>query len=165
MKIAIISDTHDNLATLDKFLAYIAKNPVGAIIHCGDIAEGETLTRLAKNFPGEILVAFGNMDYRDSVCAAIKKSSRITLFDSFGQTEFNGIKIGFCHHKETGLAIFKKEKFDFIFYGHTHKPWLENIDGCCFANPGTLAGMFYKATFAILDIETRKLELKIVDRL
>jgi len=115
MKIAIISDTHDNLATLDKFLAYIAKNPVGAIIHCGDIAEGETLTRLAKNFPGEILVAFGNMDYRDSVCAAIKKSSRITLFDSFGQTEFNGIKIGFCHHKETGLAIFKKEKFDLYF--------------------------------------------------
>jgi len=179
MRLAIISDTHDNLATLDKFLAFIRENPVKYVIHCGDIAEGETLKRLADNFDGpplpgarlarmggKILVAFGNMDYRDSVERVVKKMpDKITLFNDFGQAELGGLKIGFCHHKETALAILKNQKFDFIFYGHTHKPWLETIDNCQLANPGTLAGMFYKATFAILNTETKKLDLKIVERL
>jgi len=166
MKIAIISDTHDNLATLDKFIRFIEKNPAKAVIHCGDIAEGGTLRHLADKFDGKIFAAFGNMDYRDSVEAAAKKcGGKIILFDDFGQAEFDGIKIGFCHHKETALRHCRGEKFNFIFYGHTHKPWIEKIETCQLANPGTLAGMFYLATFAILDTQTSKLELKILSRL
>jgi len=166
MKIAIISDTHDNLATLDKFLAYIKENPVGAIIHCGDIAEGETLTQLAKNFSGPILAVFGNMDYRESVENAAKKyPGQIQLFKNFGQAEIGGLKIGFCHFPESAKTHAKESNFDFVFYGHTHKPWLEKISRCRLVNPGTLAGMFYPATFATLDADTKKLELKIVSRL
>lgn len=165
MKIAVISDTHDNLATLDKFLAYIEKNPVEAVIHCGDIAEGDTLEHIAKKFPGPVLAVFGNMDYRQSVTKAAKKYPKIKLFESFGQVEFNGLKIGFCHFPELAKKYCQNQKFDYIFYGHTHKPWLENINGCPLANPGTLAGMFYQATFAILDTDTDKLDLKIVSRL
>ncbi len=177
MKVAIISDTHDNLATLDKFLAYIKKNPVEAVIHCGDIAEGATMERLAKNFPGNILAVFGNMDYRDTVETAAKKfPGQIRLFKSFGWAEIGGLAIGFCHFIEIAKdqcqnpnkenpESFQRKNFDFIFYGHTHKPWLEEINGCQLANPGTLAGMFYQATFAILETETKKLDLKIVSRL
>jgi putative phosphoesterase len=177
MRLAIISDTHDNLATLDKFLAYIKDNPVDTVIHCGDIASGETLERLAKGFGGQILAAFGNMDYRESVKKIAKKyPEKIKLFENFGSAEFNNVKIGFCHHKETALQYcqnltegnsgrFGGKKFDFIFYGHTHKPWLETVNDCQLTNPGTLAGMFYQATFAILDTETKKLDLKIVSRL
>ena len=166
MEIAIISDTHDNLATLDKFLAYAQKNRVEIVIHCGDIAQGETLKRLADNFDGKVLAALGNMDYRDSVQAVAKKlPGKITLFENFGQIELDKVKIGFCHHKEIAVVYCEKQKFDLIFYGHTHKPWIENINGCQLANPGTLAGMFYKATFAVLDTKTRKLDLKIIERL
>lgn len=176
MKIAVISDTHDNLATLDKFLAYIKKNPVDAVIHCGDIAEGATLEKIAKNFSGNILAVFGNMDYRESVeTAAQKFPGQIQLFKNFGQTEIGGLKIGFCHFPETAKRACeasqenpdycRKNKFDFVFYGHTHKPWIEEINGCQVANPGTLAGMFYKAAFAVLDADTKKLELKLIERL
>ena len=166
MKIAIISDTHDNLATLDKFLGFIKKNPVETVIHCGDIAEGDTLKHLAKGYGGKILVAFGNMDYRDTVESAAKKlPDKVTLFANFGQAEIGGLKIGFCHHKEAALEYCHTRRFDFIFYGHTHRPWIEDIDGCQLANPGTLAGMFYKATFAMLDTETKKLDLKLVERI
>ena len=166
MKIAIISDTHDNLATLDKFLAYIEQNPVGLVIHCGDIADGITLERLAKNFRGKIMAVFGNMDYRDTVEKSVKKfPQQIKLFESLGETEVDGLKIGFCHHKENALQCCQNKKFDYFFYGHTHKPWLETVGDCQLANPGTLAGMFYKATFATLDTQTKKLDLKIVERL
>lgn len=166
MKIAIISDTHDNLATLDKFLAHIKENPVEVVIHCGDIADGITLERLAKNFSGEILAVFGNMDYRQNIQEAAQKyPGQIQLFSSFGQAEIGGLKIGFCHFPEAAKRACQDRKFDFVFYGHTHKPWLENINGCQLANPGTLAGMFYQATFAILETGTKKIDLKIVNRL
>ena len=166
MKIAIISDTHDNLATLDKFLDYAKQYPIAATIHCGDIASGETLERLVKNFSGKVFTAFGNMDYRPSVKITAKNyPQKITLFEDFGQMEFDGLKIGFCHYREIALLRCQKQKFDFIFYGHTHKPWIESVNGCQLANPGTLAGMFYQATFAILETQTKKLDLKIVSRL
>jgi len=166
MKIAIISDTHDNLATLDKFLAYINKNPVGAVIHCGDIADGATLKHLAKNFSGDILAVLGNMDYRDSIENAAKKyPGKIKLFKNFGQAEIGGLSVGFCHFPETAKTRAEENNFDFVFYGHTHKPWRERIKDCHLANPGTLAGMFYQATFAMLDTGTQNLELKIVSRL
>jgi predicted phosphodiesterase len=51
MKLAIISDTHDNLANLEKFLTSWAKeNRIETIIHCGDIASGDTVEFLAKQF-------------------------------------------------------------------------------------------------------------------
>jgi len=162
-RVAIISDTHDNLATLDKFLAYIKQNPVQIVIHCGDIAEGNTLAHLAKNYEGPIMAAFGNMDYRETITTAAKKYPKVQLFENFGRVEIGGLKIGFCHFPE--LAKKNCPGYDFVFYGHTHKPWLETVGNCHLANPGTLAGMFYQATFAVLDAKTRRLELKIVARL
>ncbi len=176
MKVAIISDTHDNLATLDKFIAYAKENGILAVIHCGDIADGITLKRLAKKFSGQILAVFGNMDYHESLETAARKfPGQIQLFKNFGRTEIGGLKIGFCHFPETAKRACEtpqenhdysqENKFDFVFYGHTHKPWIEEINGCKVANPGTLAGMFYKAAFAVLDADTKKLELKLIEKL
>lgn len=170
---AIISDTHDNLATLDKFLDFAGNIFVGTIIHCGDIASGETLERIADKFDGNILAAFGNMDYRESVMETAKKfPGKITLFEDFGQASLGGLKIGFCHHRESGLEYCKKGRFDYIFYGHSHKPWQETVprpnsgsSSCQLANPGNLAGLIYKATFATLDTKTKQLALHLVERL
>jgi predicted phosphodiesterase len=57
------------------------------------------------------------------------------------------------------------ENFDFYFFGHSHWPFLKKEGNCYLANPGNLAGLFYKATFAILDIKTRKLKLKILEKI
>lgn len=166
MKIAIISDSHDNLATLAKFFDFIKKNPVEVIIHCGDVAQSETMTYIAKQFDGHIYVCEGNMDYDHELeYAAAKFPEKISYFKNFGQAKIDGLIIGFCHHKETAVSQCKNGKFDFVFYGHTHKPWLETMNGCFLANPGNLSGTFYKATFAILDTKTKNLSLKIIDQL
>ena len=54
---------------------------------------------------------------------------------------------------------------DNIFYGHNHKPWEQTMGKTKLVNPGTLAGMFYKASFAVLDLEKSKLELIILERI
>ncbi len=57
----------------------------------------------------------------------------------------------------------KRPDLDIIFYGHTHKPWIEEQNQIKIVNPGTLGGVFQKATFALYDTGDRKLELKILE--
>jgi len=57
------------------------------------------------------------------------------------------------------------ENFDFYFFGHTHYPFLKKEKNCFLANPGNLAGLYFKASFALLDTETKKLELKILEKI
>lgn len=166
MRLAIISDSHDNLATLAKFLNFADKNGVETILHCGDVAEAETLEYLTKKFSGKIYVSEGNMDYGHRLEKAAEKfPDQVYYFKDFGRIKIDGLSIGLSHFKETAAAHCKDGKLDFVFYGHTHKPWQETVYGCLLSNPGNLAGMFYKATFATLDTKTKKLDLKIVENL
>ncbi|HOX29793.1 MAG TPA: YfcE family phosphodiesterase [Candidatus Paceibacterota bacterium] len=165
MKIGIISDSHDNLATLKKFTDYCIRENIKTVIHCGDVAEQGTLKTLAENLDAEILLCLGNADHDHRLAQTADKTNGIRIFRSLGTAEIGGLKIGFVHYRETALKFLGNERFDFIFYGHTHKPWMENVNGCVLANPGNLAGLLYKATFATLETATRKLNLKIVDQL
>jgi putative phosphoesterase len=159
MKIAIISDTHDNLENLKKFFDFAKKEKIEILIHCGDVCNGETLKEIEKNFK-EIYLCFGNADIKESL---LKEAKKTKIFEKEGKIEVNRLKIGFCHMfnlKEKNL-----EGFDFYFFGHSHWPFLKKEGNCCLANPGNLAGLFYKATFAILDTKTKKLELKILEKI
>jgi len=67
MKIAIISDTHDNLENLKKFLDFAKKEKIDVLIHCGDVTNGETLKEIEEKFEGRIYLALGNADIKDSL--------------------------------------------------------------------------------------------------
>src|SRR3972149_3842906 len=131
MKIAIISDTHDNLQNLRVFFDFAKKENIEAIIHCGDTAHSETLDEILNNFSGSVFLSFGNMDFREEF-SNFKNNERLKIFEEFGQTELDGLKIGFFHFPE--LAMENAKKYDFVFYGHTHKPWLEKTKSYFLAN-------------------------------
>jgi len=159
MKIAIISDTHDNLENLKKFFDFAKKKKIKILIHCGDVCNGETLKEIEKNFE-RIYLSLGNADIKDSI---LKEAKKTKIFENEGRIEIENLKIGFCHMfnlKEKNL-----EDFDFYFFGHSHWPFLKKEGNCYLANPGNLAGLFYKATFAILDTKTKKIELKILEKI
>ncbi|MCX6797241.1 MAG: metallophosphoesterase family protein, partial [Candidatus Doudnabacteria bacterium] len=59
----------------------------------------------------------------------------------------------------------ESQKYDFVFHGHTHKPWQETIGKTIIINPGTLAGLFNKATFAVFDTETKKAQLILLEKI
>jgi len=165
MKIAIIADSHDNLVTLEQALKWIEKQKIKEIIHCGDVANSETLLELAKNFSGKINLVFGNADDRQRIFALAKKLENIRIYGEKGEIKRNSKKIAFTHFKNTAHQIALKNKFDLIFYGHSHKPWQEQVGRSCLVNPGNLAGLFYRPTFAVYDTKTNRLELKILEKL
>lgn len=167
MKIAIISDTHDNLATLKKAIDWINKNGIEQIIHCGDIASFETLQELSGLCAGEIQLVFGNLDDDYSLSETLKNHplANVIAYRKIGAIDINGKKIAFTHFPRLAEDLAKGEKYDIVFYGHTHKPWEEKVDSARLINPGNLAGQFYKSSFATYDTATDQLELKILENL
>ena len=161
MKIAIISDIHDNLPNLKKVLDYCAQNSVEKIICCGDLASLETLDYLNDNFKGEIFFAFGNMDdaYLKNYPFENNQYKNTKIFKDFGETEIKKKKIAFIHFPREASELCETGKYDFVFYGHTHKPWTEIINKCTLLNPGNVANQYYSPTFAIWNTEDNKFEL------
>jgi putative phosphoesterase len=64
MKIAIVSDTHDNLANFLKIIDWLNREKIKIILHCGDICNQETINGAEKNFKGEIKFVRGNGDFK-----------------------------------------------------------------------------------------------------
>ncbi|NTU98987.1 YfcE family phosphodiesterase [Candidatus Falkowbacteria bacterium] len=164
MKIAIISDIHDNVVNLEKCLKWCQSEGISTIVCCGDVTNAETVDFMASNFKGMIHLIMGNADNYDD--AILNRYSNIKNYDRKGGKLFFGdTKVGFCHEPYHIKHLFHQAKFDIVFYGHTHKPWESDENGVRLINPGTLGGVFYKASFAVWDTETSELTLKILEEM
>lgn len=161
MKIAIISDTHDNLENLKKFLSFSEKEKIEILIHCGDVCTGETLETIEKKCK-RIFLTLGNCDSERSLLDVTKKTK---IFKKDGEMKIRNLRIGFCHFFDLKEKEEILKNFDFFFFGHTHWPFLKKEKNCILANPGNLAGVFYKATFAVLETKTKKLELRLLEKI
>jgi uncharacterized protein len=185
MQIAIISDTHDNFATTEKALLWIKRHSIRTLIHCGDLCAPTFLTQfLVKKFSGVIHLVYGNVGDRHALEERVGSFPNVEYHRDVGKIKIGNKKIAFTHLPAKAKELAQTGHYDIVFYGHTHRPWedrmkikkpllklkiLKNkqsaIKSVRLVNPGTLAGMFYKATFAVYDLTTDKLELKILERL
>jgi len=170
MLITIISDIHNNTVNLQKVLNYCKENNIKTIICCGDMASDETLDFLNDNFSGAIHYTFGNMDNDQLQDFKFKDKFKNTfLYKEFGETEIENRKIAFVHFPEIARKLAETGKYDFVFYGHTHKPWSASVKTsadkeeknkhCLMLNPGNVAGEIYFPTFAVWNTENDKFDL------
>jgi len=73
-------------------------------------------------------------------------------------------KIAFTHYPEKAKKLSRLQEYDYVFYGHTHKPWEEQIGQTKMVNPGNLTNVYYQSSFAVLNLEKNNLSLKILNR-
>jgi uncharacterized protein len=160
MLIAIISDIHNNETNLKKVLDYCTRENIQTIICCGDLASMEMLDFLNATFSGDIYYSFGNMEDGHLKNYDFEEKYKNTyVFKKFGETEITNKRIAFVHYPDVAKELCQTGKYDFVFYGHTHKPWVEKINNCSMLNPGNVAGEIYPPTFAVWNTENDKLEL------
>jgi hypothetical protein len=177
MKVAIISDIHDNLTNLEKFLEWAKENEIEELFVCGDLCAPATLVRvLAPGFSGKIRIVFGNVCDRDLEQEKADELKNVIHYGDLAEFEISrkfaenhadergkdnkSVKVVLTHFPEVAKKLAESQKYDMVFYGHSHKPWIEQVGKTILANPGTLSGMFYEATFATWNTENGKLELK-----
>jgi uncharacterized protein len=164
-KIAIISDSHDNLVNLEKCLLFCEDAGVDLVFHCGDWCAPSTLKFAREVFSEKICGVFGNVHGEDEEMFEKAKEVDIDLKKDKNEITIDNIRMAIVHKPDEARELAETKNFDLIFYGHTHEPWQEKVGDTFIVNPGTLAGMFMRATFAMYDTETRKLELKLLDQL
>lgn len=163
MKILIISDSHDNFPNLKKALILAKKEKAGTLIHCGDITAAATLKFIADNFSGKIYAILGNADNeKEKIIKMAPTGKLIKIFTETAEIEINGIKIAANHYPAEAKKLAATGKYDFVFYGHSHRPWVEIIGRTILANPGPLDNSFPTPTCAILDSKTKKLKLNLI---
>jgi putative phosphoesterase len=160
--IAIVADSHDNIPNIEEFFKFCRNNKVDFVIHCGDVTEKETEALFKKEFKDKIVFVPGNADIENQTGKTnrFQKIKRAPV--PFLDLVIDNIPIGACHKKDKAVRLAETEKYHYVFYGHTHKPWEDNLNGTRVVNPGNLAGMFYPASFALLDTTTNNVYLKIL---
>src|SRR3990167_1260257 len=128
MKIAIISDTHGNVANFRKAVGWLNNQEIQIILHCGDIGNPESLKESLVDFKGEFFGVFGNMDKDFKILIEeYNKIPRVEIKEDIFEKEIDKRKIAFTHFPDMAKKLAQSGKYDLVFYGHTHRPWEEKI--------------------------------------
>ena len=159
MKIAVISDIHDNLSNLQKCLLWCRQNTINTIICCGDVTTQKSIEFFLNNFKGEIHLVRGNIDtYRD---IDMEQFKNLRYYGSIGYFQLDNRKIGLCHEPFLINDVLEKGHCDVIFYGHTHKHLIKRTKDSLLVNPGTLGDSYRQEyTFIVWNTENDEMELK-----
>jgi putative phosphoesterase len=163
MKVAIISDIHDNAHNLVLALDQINKHgSIKKIIFLGDFV-GAAIAGLLCSSIIPVFAIWGNNDGDKCLITkfSLKQNSNLEVgFDTFDIIELGNRKVFLSHYPLLAKPMAKSGDFDAVFYGHNHLKNKERIGNCLLMNPGEIGA--YKtsiATFAIYDTETNDAEI------
>jgi hypothetical protein len=159
-KIAIFSDSHDNVASLSAALEQVRASGVEALLHCGDLCAPFMLDCIGQGFTGKVHVVFGNNDGDGRLLQTIaNKHPHITLYGIYGEIEVASRRIAMIHYPEPARRIAQSGVFDLVCYGHNHLKHQEQIGASWLVNPGELLGLMAAPTWGLYDCATHHLQL------
>lgn len=162
MKIAVISDIHDNAHNLVMALDQIKDYNVSEIIFLWDFCGAAIAWMLAKA-PVKVRAIWGNNDGDKSLITKFSYQEWSNLeigFDIFDSIIIDNRRVFLSHYPLLAKPMAKSGDFDVVFYWHNHLKHKEQIWDCLILNPGEVwAYKTWIATFAIYDTETNNAEL------
>ncbi len=161
MKIAIISDIHDQIENLNWALSQIKENDISHIFALGDYTSSYIVERLqVNNIP--ISAVWGNCDGdKQSMLRASNNENKNIIFANnvFQTIELEDKKYFITHFPDLAENAAKSLDYDAVFHGHTHHMRDELIGNIPIINPGKLA-MYPndEISFAIFDTKNNNVE-------
>lgn len=156
MKIAVISDIHDDLEKLKFVLSEVEAMGIDTIICCGDLCAPFVGKCLAEDFKGDVYTVFGNTADRENTPKLNQKYDNFNHMGDVGEVELGNHRIGWVHYPEIAEEMAKSGVYDFVFHGHTHLKRAEMFGDCLLLNPGEIRGYRYPPHYAIVDLETKE---------
>ncbi len=170
MRLAILSDIHDNLWNLSPALDAI--KDADALICCGDLCSPFVIDELAK-FERDIHIVFGNNDadlYR--ITAKALKKPNCHVHGELFQGTFDGKRFAVNHFDYLARPIAKSGDYDVVCFGHNHEFEISHQGACLLINPGPVMGAKFSSgkwedttpTFVIYDAASNTPEGFAIDR-
>lgn len=149
MIVGVISDTHGLLRPQ----ALEALQAAELILHAGDIGKREVLDELEAIAP--VVAVRGNND--DDHTWAQDIPAELSL-------ELGGKRIFMLHDRKQLAFDPRREGYDLVVTGHSHKPVIERENGVLYLNPGSAGPRRFKlpVSAAIVEIENQAIEARLV---
>ncbi len=151
MRLAIVSDIHDNIWKLARALDAI--RGADALLCLGDLCSPFIIHQLGRGFSGPIHVLFGNNDgdlFR--IDANARKYSHIAIHAEFFRGEFGGKSIAAVHYDNIARPLIASGEFDAVCFGHNHVYEVTRSGRTVGINPGPIMGAAFAADGAPRDV-------------
>ncbi len=167
MKIAILSDTHDNTPAIVWIIEYLNDKCITTALHAGDMINPGILYRFRDHYQGHLHFIFGNNDGENALAerrANVAKNLTCHLWEM--RLELEGRNIFMNHYSTISETVAKSGEFDVAIGGHDHQYRVIEHDKCLFINPGNTVTKDKwlpqepdkESSFVILDLESLKHE-------
>lgn len=161
MKIAILSDIHENLHNLLQALTICREHNVGKILCLGDLINPGIARELAEcGIP--VYCIWGNNDGDRVLITKISMAvnSGLEMSDkTYASLEIDSRNIFLSHYPDLVKPAALSGLFDVVFYGHDHIRSQAQIDECLIVNPGELSALQTgTASFCIYDTDANQVE-------
>jgi putative phosphoesterase len=149
VKIAILSDIHDNIWKLETLLEGLEAD---VLIFCGDFCAPFTLAQIGEGFDGPVHVVFGNNDGDQRLLAKVaSRFSHVTLHGDFCEHELDDRRVAVTHYPKIGKALARGGLYDLVCHGHSHKRLIKRVGDTLRVNPGEVMGRLGLSTYALYD--------------
>lgn len=162
MKVAVISDIHENFHNLILALESSKEKDVDMIICLGDMMNAGIAKILAiQDVP--VYLIWGNNDGEvvDTMRASNREGSNLTVgLSTYDFLEIGDKKIFITHYDNLAIPMAKSGLYDAVFYGHNHLQKLEKVNDCFVVNPGEIcAQKTGVSSYAIYDTTNHHVEV------
>lgn len=140
MKLAIISDAHDNWANLEKAVQISNEAGCEVLLFAGDLIAPPGIAVLEK-FNGSVKIVWGNNEgEKVGISQLCAKSKNVELCGDVFEGELGGVRIFMNHYPRLAELTAQSGEFDLCICGHTHEYRQEQVGKCWLVNPGEVQG-------------------------
>lgn len=129
MKVIVVSDTHRRN---ENYFKVLEMHKPDMVIHCGDAEGSEYALTEAADCPVKIVL--GNNDFFSDLPRELElELDGFQVWVTHGHTYYVSMSSEYIAQEA------KARGKDIVFYGHTHKPSVQKVDGVYVVNPGSLS--------------------------
>lgn len=154
MKIAVLSDSHDNIWNLAAALKQVAESGAEALFFLGDLCAPFTMAQIAEGFAGPVHVVAGNNDGDWLLISKVAaKHPHVSLHGQLAELELGGRKIALNHYPDIARRLAESGAYDAVFSGHDHRRYVHRVGRTVWANPGDVMGRFGQPGFGVYRTE------------
>lgn len=156
MKIALLSDTHNNWKDTGVAVSAASAADCEVLFFSGDLTRPQGVSVLA-DFEGPVHMIIGNNEFEiDEIWAAANDTDNVIYHGEICDIERKGLRIFMHHYPQQAARKAESGIYDLCIHGHTHRFTDRTIKGVRVLNPGAVSHRGSAPTWGIYDIESKE---------
>ncbi len=157
MKLAVMSDSHDNIWNMRRAVARIRSEGADVILHCGDFVAPFMLKELAAaGLPVHGVFGNNDGDQYQLTRMALTDFADIHLHGPVADLDLDGFRVAMAHYFMVARGLAATGEYDLVCFGHSHEQHLETVGRTILLNPGEIMGKEGPPTFCLVDSTSRE---------